>query len=604
MREWEINRRKAPGRQAVLCGPPRRESPRETRSTPLLGLLFFQDAIDRGIEKPAIGLDIDAPGIGRAFHRVQPALAERIFTDECDFFAQHGISPREFPVGDAVDVRDRLESLDGAENVARFHRIADLLLKLVIHHFTEHPRGKFRVADPTDPLHFRRDPEMRGAVKIAEREVRDEVRAFVENCGSRFHGQLEDERGSESVKAAGYSLRRVPHPVSSFPMRYFDHNATSPLCAAAREAWLAASEEYIGNPSSPHRLGSRAEVALDAARARLAERLGCDPHEIIWTSGATESINTAIHHFGETDAGDWWISAIEHPAVLRSARRWGAERLQTIPVSAQGIVDLAWIETALRTRRPALIAVMAVNNESGVIQPWREVLALCEAAGVPLLCDAAQWIGKLPAQGLGKCHVVAGCAHKFGGPQGVGFLKVDRALRPLLFGGEQEDGRRAGTENVAGVLAMMAALESRELEMAGGGSQERDGWRSDFVERLAEAIPACHVVGGEARSLWNTVSIVLPEIDCRRRWVVTLDKAGFAASTGSACASGKEKPSHVLEAMGFSPALASRVIRFSSGWMTEKLEWDELLDALVEVVRVNASSATQDPGAGRVQSTR
>jgi len=388
-------------------------------------------------------------------------------------------------------------------------------------------------------------------------------------------------------------------------MRYFDHNATSPLCAAARDAWLAATEEYIGNPSSPHRLGSRAEVALDHARESLGGMLGCAAHEIVWTSGATESTNAAIHNFAESEAGEIWISAIEHPAVHQAARHWHrAERARMIPVTPQGVVDLAWIEDALRTTRPSLIAVMAANNETGVIQPWREVLSLCEAAKVPLLCDAAQWTGKLPAQGLGKCHLVAGCAHKFGGPQGVGFLKIDRALRPLLFGGEQEDGRRAGTENVAGVLAMVAALHCREEEMAAGGCELRERWRSDFVARLEEALPDCQVVGRDAAALWNTVSVVMPEIDCRRRWVVALDKAGFAVSTGSACASGKEKPSHVLEAMGYSPALASRVLRFSSGWSTAKAEWDELLAGLKDVVQTNASPAVHRRGDEGVHSTR
>lgn len=370
-------------------------------------------------------------------------------------------------------------------------------------------------------------------------------------------------------------------------MLYFDHNATTPLSARAKAAWLEAAERFPGNPSSPHRLGSRADAALTDARERLARILGCSPLDIVWTSGASESGNTVFQHFArrlETSAGVW-ISAIEHPCVLESARHYFGARLRLIPVTRGGVVDLKWLTEQLPQQRPGLVALMAANNETGVLQPWREVLSLCQEHGVPFFCDAVQWLGKLPATGLGKCDFVSGSAHKFGGPKGVGFLKcpMDVLIEPLIRGGPQEDRRRAGTENVAGVLAMLAALEERELALAVAEQQPREVWRDEFEREMILRVPTASVVGAEQPRLWNTVSAMMPETDCRQRWVVKLDKAGYAVSTGSACASGKESPSHVLLAMGCSPSETGRALRFSSGWETTREQWNELLDALAKV---------------------
>ena len=362
---------------------------------------------------------------------------------------------------------------------------------------------------------------------------------------------------------------------------YFDHNATSPLSDAARTAWLDATERLIGNPSSPHRLGARADAALIDARERLAGLLGCVAREIIWTSGATESVNTAVAHAARTSSGTAWISAIEHPCVRQAVERNFPGRTTQIPVSRDGVVEFDWISDAIQREKPTMVAVMAANNETGVLQPWQRIAELCNERQVPFLCDAAQWIGKMPAAGLGQCSMVAGCAHKFGGPAGVGFLKCPEMLHPLLVGGPQEEGRRAGTENVAGVLAMVAALGERERQI-GSDLVERAQVRDSFAVALAQRLPTAAVVGQNAKRLWNTVSVLMPEApDCRQRWVVKLDKLGFAVSTGYACASGKEEPSHVLTAMGYSAAEAGRVLRFSSGWDTRPGDWDELLDGLV-----------------------
>ncbi len=357
-------------------------------------------------------------------------------------------------------------------------------------------------------------------------------------------------------------------------MLYFDHNATHPISATAKRVWLEAVEKFPANASSPHRLGQRAETALDDARGRLAKLLDCSAEEIVFTSGATESANTVLAQFDEK-----LVSAIEHPCVIEPSH--GA---RTIPVASSGVVDAAWLGAELSGCRPALVAVMAANNETGVLQPWREMFAFCHKAGVPFFCDAAQWIGKLPSCGLGVCDFVSGCAHKFGGPQGVGFLKCPRDFSPLLRGGPQENGRRAGTENVAGILAMVAALEEREAAMS--TTNKRAAWRDDFEKELCSALPTARVLGAEAPRLWNTSSVIMPEQpDCRRRWVVVMDRLGFAVSTGSACASGKEKPSHVLTAMNIPPDDAGRALRFSAGWETTSDDWARLLEGAKSAAR-------------------
>ncbi len=389
-------------------------------------------------------------------------------------------------------------------------------------------------------------------------------------------------------------------------MLYFDHNATSPLHPAARQAWLEASERFIGNPSSLHRVGARADAALSEARDKLARILGCDALDIVFNSGATESANTVFHHAARTLPPDAevWLSAIEHPCVTEAARHYFPKRHRLIPVTREGLVDLDWLGKKLKRSRPGLLAVMAVNNETGVIQPGREILALSHKHGVPFFCDAVQAIGKIPSARLGECDFVSGSAHKFGGPRGVGFLKcpAQGRVEPLLRGGAQEEGRRAGTENVPGVLAMVAALEAREHSMKAASFAETstrlrarsteatktDAFllrRAAFETQLLKSLPGTKIIAAKSPRVWNTVLALMPEADCRVRWVVKLDKLGIAVSTGSACASGKEEPSPVLSAMGYTPGEAARALRFSAGWETTEADWQKLLAALVQAHR-------------------
>lgn len=383
-------------------------------------------------------------------------------------------------------------------------------------------------------------------------------------------------------------------------MRYFDHNATSPLLPQARQAWLEAEAQFFGNPSSPHRVGARAERALTQARERLALFLGCSPLDLIWTSGATESNNAVFHHFARVlePSVEVWVSAIEHPCVLRAAARHFPGRHRLLPVGRGGLIELDFLGAELRRQRPGLVALLAANNETGVLQPWAEVLALCRSCEVPFFCDAAQWLGKLPAKGLGACDFVSGCAHKFGGPKGVGFLKcpAEGPFHALIVGGGQEEGRRAGTENVPGALAMVAALEVREAALALGEEEVRIAWRERFELTLRQTLPGAQIVGSPSPRLWNTVSAVMPEADSQQRWVVKLDKLGFAVSTGSACASGKEQPSHVLASMGYGTGEAARVLRFSSGWETGPEDWEELAKGLAQVHQALELTSGRTPG--------
>ena len=370
-------------------------------------------------------------------------------------------------------------------------------------------------------------------------------------------------------------------------MIYFDYNATAPVMREAREAWLTVTEKTGGNPSSLHQAGTRAALVLADAREKLAASLGCHPLDLIWTSTATEANNMVTHHFARTlgAQSEIWISAIEHPCVHDSAKHYFGKRAKVIPVTRDGVVDVDWITAEMADTRPGLVSVMAANNETGVLQPWREILAICQAYEVPFFTDAVQFIGKMPLKGLGDCDYVSGAAHKFGGPRGVGFLKIPhrKPITPLLHGGKQEGGRRAGTENVATIAAMMAALEVREKQMANNQHLLRGVWRDNFERELLRALPGTVVLGANTPRLWNTVSALMPEGDRRHQWVVRLDQAGFAVSTGSACTTGKEEPSHVLSAMGLKPAQAVRAVRFSAGWETTEADWSALLKGVVRV---------------------
>jgi len=376
-------------------------------------------------------------------------------------------------------------------------------------------------------------------------------------------------------------LFHVEHPLPH-PVLYFDHNATAPLSPAARAAWLEAQELFPGNPASTHRAGRRAEAALEASRARLAGWLGCADGDIVFTSGATEAANAVFAHLAHTapaGAGgraELLVSAVEHPCVLAAAERWFPSRVVRLPVLPDGVLDFdaaaGLLGAGPRAVRPAAVALMAANNETGVLQPWAALRDLCRERDIPFVCDATQWVGRLPAEGLGGCAFLFASGHKSGAPVGTGFLKVPPGFTGLFSGGGQEDGRRAGTQDVAGAAGLVAAL--RECEGLLPGVPAKLEMRAEAERLLLDALPGGRIVGAGAERLWNTVSLLAPELaDCRQRWVVRLDAAGVAASSGSACAAGREQASHVLRAMGAGPGESDRVVRLSSGWGTGVEEW-------------------------------
>ena len=373
------------------------------------------------------------------------------------------------------------------------------------------------------------------------------------------------------------------------PMLYLDHNAKAPLSPAARQAWLHAQETFPANPASPHRLGQRAETALEKARESVAAHLSCSPADLVWTSGATESAASVFAHLAHesTPGAEVWISALEHPCVREAALRFFPGRVRELPGSPGGVLEVEALASWLKGGVPAAVALMAANNETGVLQPWRAVRALCAEARVPFLCDATQWLGRLPADGLADCDYLFASAQKCGGPVGTGFLKLPRGLRilrfhPLLCGGAQEEGRRAGTQNLPGAAALAAALEdcsARFHEISARVAQ-----RIRLEERLNGSLPGMRILGAGEERLWNTLALVPPPLaDCRQRWVVRLDAAGVAVSSGSACASGREKASPVLEAMGVDAESAGRALRLSGGWETASGEWEEAVDWILRI---------------------
>jgi cysteine desulfurase len=366
-------------------------------------------------------------------------------------------------------------------------------------------------------------------------------------------------------------------------MPYFDHNATTPLAAIARETWLRASDENWHNPSSPYRDAAKARIRLDAARERLAEFLGATAAQVVFNSGATESAHAILRHLARhsTAEGRLLLNRTEHPCVLAAAEESFSGRIEWLDTTRDGTVSPDRAGTLLEGGGVAAVVVMAANNETGVLQPWAELAGLCRKARVPYVCDASQWLGKLPSSGFSEVDWVFATGHKFGGPKGTGFLKIPADARSFSSqpGGEQEHGHRGGTENIPSIWALVSALgEAEQKKMF--LETERLRWREAFERHISSAIAGTIVVGEGTERLWNTVSLVMPAGE-NQRWVAKLDKLGFQVSTGSACATGKQGPSHVLSAMGFPADEARRVLRISSGWETSEADWQALGAALV-----------------------
>ena len=368
-------------------------------------------------------------------------------------------------------------------------------------------------------------------------------------------------------------------------MHYFDHNATTPLAPVAREVWLRAQDRLWQNPSSLYGTAARVKLQLDAARAKFAQLVGGQAERVVFTSGATEGANAVCAHLARTLPPDTRVAVnpTEHPCVLEAARFFLGDRILWLEVTRDGLVQSAAVEKLLAAGGVGAVVVMAANNETGVLQPWRELARLCRRHRAAFFCDAAQWLGKLPADGLGAAGWVIGSAHKFGGPKGAGVLIAAEGAEDFRAqrGGEQEHGHRAGTEDFPGVAAMVAEfveVETKKVLL----EAERLRWRGEFERAVRAVLPGVEVVGAGAERLWNTVSLIMPHGE-NTRWVARLDKHGFQVSTGSACATARDGPSHVLAAMRFSPERARRAIRVSAGWETMEADWLKLAETLAGV---------------------
>ena len=364
---------------------------------------------------------------------------------------------------------------------------------------------------------------------------------------------------------------------------YLDYNATAPVRPEVREA-MASALARGGNASSVHAEGRRARAAIETAREQVAALAGADPANVVFTSGGTEANMTALTPENAGPRGQvgtdavCFASGLEHSSVLAGGR-FRAEALQRVPVTPAGTVDLAALSAAVAehcaapAKAPLLASVMVANNETGAIQPVAEVVRTVHEHGGVVHADAVQAAGKL-ALDIGALGVdmLSLSAHKIGGPQGVGALVLgaDGVLgRALMNGGGQEQRRRAGTENVSGIVGFGVAAELAGRDVA--RMQALAPLRDDMERRLADVAPDLVVFAQEAERLPNTSCIAVPGMRAETL-VIALDLAGIAVSAGSACTSGKVQPSHVLEAMGASPDLAGAAIRISLGWDTTQDE--------------------------------
>ncbi len=377
-------------------------------------------------------------------------------------------------------------------------------------------------------------------------------------------------------------------------MIYLDYNATTPCDFRVLEVMLPFFREEFGNPSSLHRFGQRARQAIEEARASVARFIGARDDEIFFTSGGTESNNLAIRGVVQAlgKKGHHCItSSIEHHAVLNVFKALEKEGFSVtyLPVGANGIVDPEDLKKALRPET-ILVSIMHANNESGVIEPIKELARIAHEHGVIFHTDAVQTVGKISVNvdDLG-IDLLSASAHKFYGPKGVGFLYIRKGIRlvPQILGGHHERGKRAGTENVPGIVGMAKALKIAEAEMS-EEEQRVNILRNMLEEEIARQVPDVIFVSKGAPRLYNT-SLVLVEYVEGESIILHLDFAGICVSSGSACTSSSLEPSHVLLAYGYPHALAHGSIRFSLGkWTTEEeiLQAVSVFSSVVEKLRV------------------
>ncbi len=371
---------------------------------------------------------------------------------------------------------------------------------------------------------------------------------------------------------------------------YLDHNATTPVHPDVLAAMLPYFTEKFGNASSIHASGREAKAALEDARARVAELLGCKPSEIYFTSGGTESDNFAIKGtaFANRAKGKHVItSPIEHHAVSRSCEFLEKEGFEVtyLPVDGEGLVDPDELRRAIRPDT-TLVTIMHANNETGIIQDLSELIKVAHESDVYFHTDAVQSTGKIPYKisDLG-CDLLSISAHKLYGPKGVGLLYIKSGLKiqPWNEGGGHERGRRAGTENVAGIMGLAKALEIAYRDMD-KETAKLTSITTRFYELVKERIPDIRLNGSFERRVPNTLNISFKAIE-GESMILSLDMKGISVSSGSACTSGATEPSHVLLAMKVPPELAHGSLRFSFGRSNKEEDVDYVVDILAKEVQ-------------------
>ncbi|WP_213775476.1 cysteine desulfurase family protein [Bradyrhizobium sp. dw_78] len=363
---------------------------------------------------------------------------------------------------------------------------------------------------------------------------------------------------------------------------YLDWNATTPLRPEAREA-MAAAWDLCGNPSSVHAEGREARKLIEEARASVALAVGAMPRNIVFTSGGTEANVLALKPGLRRGSGPsverLVVSAVEHASVLAGGQ-FPSESITSVGVGRSGVLDLDQLRAALESGPPALVSVMLANNETGAVQPVAEAARLVHAAGGLLHVDAIQAFGRIPFEiGATGADLVTLSAHKIGGPKGVGAVVLAEeveGLGALLRGGGQELGRRAGTENVAGITGFGAAARAAMAALDDDASR-LERLRNQLERGLRQA-PEIIVFSENVQRLPNTTLFTVPGLKAETA-VIGFDLAGIAVSSGSACSSGKVQPSHVLQAMGFGPDLAQGAVRLSLGWSTSEDDINRCLEA-------------------------
>ncbi len=377
-------------------------------------------------------------------------------------------------------------------------------------------------------------------------------------------------------------------------MIYLDANATTPILPQVLDAMLPWLREGFANPSGAYAAAKSSRKAIDHAREQVAAWIGANPNEIVFTGGGTESVNSAIHSLDKlAGEGNAVVSAIEHSAVLRFGERLTREVVK-VPVTSGGRIELEHFSKALDGA--AFVSLMAANNETGVIQPLREAVDLARERGVPVHTDAIQMAGKIPINVRETgVDLLSLSAHKFHGPKGVGALFVRNGLRfePLLHGGGQEAGRRSGTENTAGIVGMGAAAEW----MMGHAGETTAPLRDAFENAVLTGVAGVTVNGDAAHRLPNTSHLSFDQCDSAGL-LILLDEAGIACSAGSACMTGKQRPSHVQLAMGIPEELAKSSLRFSFSRLNTPQE--ALAAAAAVVAAVGKLRRVQGAGVGPV----